>query len=98
VSLGLTKPARTAMRLALARQELPTHVERRRRRLAAGLSLQHIADSLGVSRVTVSRWERPLAAGGREPRGEHLVAYTKVLTQISDALAIADLLDPGRTS
>lgn len=63
-----------------ARMRLPTPSMAREVRRAAGLSQGRIAKELGVTRITVSRWE----SGTRAPRGELLVSYVDLLDQLSD--------------
>lgn len=58
-----------------ARRSLPDLDGRRELRRRNGLSLEEIAQVVGVSKVTVSKWER----GVCEPRGDHLRAYVEVL-------------------
>lgn len=66
-----------------ARRRLPTPAMARELRLAAGLSQARVARELGVTSVTVSRWE----AGDRTPRGDLLVAYADLLDTIRQAVA-----------
>jgi transcriptional regulator with XRE-family HTH domain len=56
------------------RRGLPDPQSRRALRQAAGASLSQVADVCGVSPQSVLDWER-----GADPRGEHLVRYSKVL-------------------
>lgn len=63
-----------------ARRRLPTPSMRRAIRESAGVSQLRVASSLGVTRMTVSRWE----SGIREPRGEHLVSYVALLDELVD--------------
>lgn len=55
--------------------------EARRRRTAARLSLSEVAQAVGVSAPTISRWER----GQRMPRGAHAVAFLQLLESIDDS-------------
>jgi len=61
-----------------ARRGLPTPALAREVRRAAGLSQERVARELGVARVTVARWE----CGIRSPRGERLVAYAALLSEL----------------
>ena len=61
---------------------LPEPIERRRLRIMAGLTLQDVADSVGVTRSAISRWE----LGSRSPHQSHLGPYVAVLTVISEEL------------
>lgn len=67
------------MALHRKRLELPPPAMRRHLREAAGLSQQDLADYLGVTRVSVGRWE----AGERTPKGEHLRRYAESLRMMS---------------
>jgi transcriptional regulator with XRE-family HTH domain len=49
-------------------------------RLAAGLSLAEVAEHVGVSPVTVYRWE----VGDRRPRGEAALRYGRLLEALAD--------------
>lgn len=71
-------PLAAALALAHARESLPSAIERRRIREAAGVSLTAIAESVGVSRAAVSRWE----SGQRSPRGQLVFAYRDVLNRL----------------
>jgi len=53
---------------------------RRALRESAGLSLDAIAQVLGVSRQAVSNWE----LGLRDPRPEHLRLYAEVLRSLQE--------------
>ncbi|WP_329116978.1 sigma factor-like helix-turn-helix DNA-binding protein [Streptomyces sp. NBC_01353] len=61
---------------------LPSPKERRRLREALGLSEEHVADAVGVTRATVRSWE----TGRTEPRGRKREAYAKLLSAPEDAL------------
>jgi len=61
---------------------LPDPTERRRLRIMAGLSLQDVATSVGVTRSAISRWE----LGSRSPHQSNLGPYVAVLTVISEEL------------
>ncbi len=67
-------------RVRVRRRLLPPHA-RRRLRERAGVSQGEIASVLGVTRSTVCRWE----SGRREPRGETLRAYVRVLDRLARA-------------
>jgi DNA-binding transcriptional regulator YiaG len=58
---------------------LPPPEQRRLIRTAAGHSQAKMAAALGVSAVTVLRWER----GSRVPRGPHLRRYVLLLAQLT---------------
>lgn len=60
---------------------LPTPAMSRAIRTRAGVSQARLARELGVSRMTVNRWE----AGSRRPRGLHLIAYVAVLSDLQRA-------------
>jgi DNA-binding transcriptional regulator YiaG len=53
--------------------------EAQRRRIAAGLSLETSAHSIGVCTASVYRWERQ----ERQPQGRNAVAYYEFLTRLS---------------
>jgi predicted transcriptional regulator len=61
----------------LAASRLPTPLQRRNIRLAAGASLRDVAHELGVAPMTVARWET-----GSEPRLSHAIAYKRLLDQL----------------
>jgi transcriptional regulator with XRE-family HTH domain len=63
-----------------SRPRLPAPHRRRQLRVRAGLTLHSVAETLGVDRVTVSRWERGL----RTPRREHLAAYAALLDRLAE--------------
>lgn len=61
---------------ARARQLLATSPDAwRSLRIRAGLTLEDVAGVLGVSAMSVSRWER----GQRVARGDHAYRYLKLL-------------------
>ena len=66
------------------RQELPPPSARRMLRQAAGVSLQDIADVVGVTRQAVATWE-----DGRTPRGQSLPRYLEVIETLRRAIAAA---------
>lgn len=63
--------------------QLPPPTERARIRQAAGVTLEHFARVLGVSQMTVSRWER----GETEPGLEQRAAYALLLREVAAATA-----------
>ncbi|EWT05051.1 hypothetical protein N864_07620 [Intrasporangium chromatireducens Q5-1] len=64
-----------------ARRRLPSPSLARELRRSAGLSQARIAKELGVTRVTVARWE----SGTRSPRGSLMVAYVELLEDLREA-------------
>ncbi|MDX3515890.1 helix-turn-helix transcriptional regulator [Streptomyces caniscabiei] len=60
---------------------LPEPGERARIRSGAGVTLRDFAQTLGVSQMTMSRWER----GEAEPRLEQRVAYALLLREVAAA-------------
>lgn len=60
------------------RRRLPTPARRRQIRRAAGVSRLRLANALGVSDVTVLRWER----GTVDPSRTHIAAYVDLLEQL----------------
>jgi transcriptional regulator with XRE-family HTH domain len=58
--------------------QLPPPAMRRTIRLNAGASLREVAEELGVTPLTVARWER----GEAEPRRGSAIAYRKVLDDL----------------
>ena len=65
---------------ASIRRSLPEPPLRRVLRQRAGLSQQEIADSLGVNRVSVTRYEN----GQRTPRGQLGVDYAQLLDRLAE--------------
>jgi DNA-binding transcriptional regulator YiaG len=63
----------------LAASRLPTPPIRRSIRTASGASLRAVARELGVTPMTVARWET-----GSEPRLEHAIAYRRLLDQLRE--------------
>jgi transcriptional regulator with XRE-family HTH domain len=61
-----------------ARSELPRPAAARMIRETAGISRQRLGAELGVTRMTVARWEN----GQRRPRGQHLLAYAQLLNEL----------------
>ena len=79
------KSANQALRIRLA-QAMPAHLpplaERRRLRTAARLSEAALGGLIGVSGVSIARWE----LGRREPEGDLRSRYSEVLTLIAEQL------------
>lgn len=63
---------------ARARRELPRPALARAIREAAGASQDAIARELGVTRMTICRWE----AGTFKPSGDRLIAYATLLREL----------------
>jgi transcriptional regulator with XRE-family HTH domain len=61
------------------RRDLPPPSIRRLLRERAGLSQEAIANVLGVTRPTVTRWE----LGARTPRNAALVRYSELLDRLA---------------
>ncbi|MDX3643234.1 helix-turn-helix transcriptional regulator [Streptomyces sp. MB09-02B] len=61
--------------------QLPPPEERVRIRTAAHVTLEHFAQVLRVSQMTVSRWER----GETEPSLDQRVAYARLLREVAAA-------------
>lgn len=64
------------------RTELPDTAERQRIRMRAGVTLQQVAETLGVSVVTVWHWEN----GQDGPSRENAVRYGELLKQLDEAV------------
>ena len=62
-----------------SRRLLPDAAERRRIRVAAGVSQRELASALGVSWTAIQRWEQ-----GSRPR-THLELYATALTRLHEA-------------
>lgn len=72
------RTTRTAvLAIARARRQAQTG-EGRRRRLAGGLALQHVADAIGVSVATVWRWENSKSV----PCGDAAVRWVELLDEL----------------
>jgi len=71
----ITREALTAKAASRVPDVLPTIRRRSAIREAAGLHQDDLAEVLGVSQATVSRWE----SGLREPAGENRRRYAEVL-------------------
>lgn len=65
--------------LVKARRELPAPKMRRALREAAGVSQDAVAQSIGVHRMTVNRWE----SGQCEPTPQHVIAYAAILRDLA---------------
>lgn len=61
---------------------LPPPAERRRIRLAAGVSLRRMGDALGVTAPTVHNWEN----SGDGPSMENAARYRALLEQLAAAV------------
>lgn len=61
--------------------KLPPPAVRRTIRRTAGVTLIEVAAELGVSDVTVLRWER----GSAEPRRDRAIAYRRLLDALQEA-------------
>jgi DNA-binding transcriptional regulator YiaG len=85
--IGMTHPTITlnedcitqALDRVRARRSLPSAKKRRWLRERAGLSQAVLAQALGTTTVTISRWE----AGTRMPRGPRLAAYRALLDRLA---------------
>ena len=63
--------------------QLPPPSVRRRIRRASKATLRDLADHLGVSAMTVLRWEQ----GRSEPRMRHAIAYRRLLDELSEVIS-----------
>lgn len=61
--------------------QLPTPAVRRTIRRRAGAPLREMGKALGVSPMTVLRWEQ----GATEPRLENAIAYRRLLDALQEA-------------
>ncbi|MGW3269520.1 telomere-associated protein Tap [Streptomyces sp. NPDC001056] len=68
--------------LVASRSPLPPAQERKRLRIAHGLTLDEVAAALRVRRATVSGWES--AKKPTEPRGPEREAYARLLRQLAE--------------
>nr|WP_168723197.1 helix-turn-helix transcriptional regulator [Streptomyces sp. SAT1]ANO42783.1 transcriptional regulator [Streptomyces sp. SAT1] len=68
--------------LVASRSPLPSAEERKRLRVAHGLTLDDVAGALRVRRATVSGWES--AKKPAEPRGPEREAYARLLRQLAE--------------
>ena len=78
---GAARAEELARRVRAA--QLPPPAERVRVRQTAHATLDDFAVALGVSQMTVSRWER----GETEPRLEQRVMYALLLREVAAATA-----------
>jgi DNA-binding XRE family transcriptional regulator len=62
---------------------LPSPALRRHIRQAAGVTLVEMAEELGVTNVSVLRWER----GDCEPRRDRAIAYRRLLEELQAAVS-----------
>ncbi|WP_443063010.1 helix-turn-helix domain-containing protein (plasmid) [Streptomyces sp. NBC_00440] len=67
---------------ALVASVLPPPEERKRLRVAHGLTLEQVAGALKVRRATVSVWES--SKNKTEPRGPDREAYARLLNQLAE--------------
>ncbi|QEV21790.1 telomere-associated protein Tap [Streptomyces alboniger] len=79
--------------LVASRSSLPSAEERKRLRVAHGLTLDEVAAALKVRRATVSGWES--AKKPTEPRGPEREAYARLLRQLAE-LYPADAVVPAQ--
>ncbi|AUH38917.1 transcriptional regulator [Streptomyces sp. CMB-StM0423] len=63
---------------------LPPPGERRRLRVAHGLTQQEVADALGVRRATVGAWESDDPGRSTEPRPPERDAYARLLERLTE--------------
>lgn len=68
--------------LVASRSPLPSAQERKRLRVAHGLTLDEVAAALKVRRATVSGWESTKKT--TEPRGPEREAYARLLAQLAE--------------
>ncbi|MGW6221011.1 helix-turn-helix domain-containing protein, partial [Streptomyces olivaceus] len=68
--------------LVASRSPLPPAEERKRLRVAHGLTLDEVAAALKVRRATVSGWESVKKT--TEPRGPEREAYARLLRRLAD--------------
>ncbi|MDN3562759.1 helix-turn-helix domain-containing protein, partial [Vreelandella neptunia] len=68
--------------LVASRSPLPPAEERKRLRVAHGLTLDEVAAALKVRRATVSGWES--VKKPTEPRGPEREAYARLLRQLAE--------------
>ena len=80
-----TAPAYPPLVKRVRAAQLPPPAERQAIRTAARASLADIGREIGVSAMTVQRWER----GTTEPRMQHAIAYRRVLDGLRRALGAA---------
>lgn len=63
-------------------EPLPPHAERKSIRQRYGVTQQELAELLGVSRLSLSDWER----GKSEPSSAHARRYAQALREMKEAL------------
>ncbi|MFH8470397.1 telomere-associated protein Tap [Streptomyces sp. NPDC017991] len=78
--------------LVASRSALPSAEERKRLRVAHGLTLDDVAGALKVRRATVSAWES--VKKPTEPRGPEREAYARLLKQLAELYPAADVNAP----
>ncbi|MEU4037350.1 telomere-associated protein Tap [Streptomyces collinus] len=76
--------------LVASRSALPAPAERRRLRLAHGLTVAEVAQALQVRRATVSAWE----SGKTEPRPPERDAYARLLERLAQLYPAPDTATP----
>ena len=80
------KALERAITRTLALRKLPPLTTRRLIREQAGVSQQALAETVGVSRESISRWE----IGNRQPKhGDHAERYLKALEYLANSDALA---------
>ena len=67
---------------ARAASNMPAPEKARLIREAAGVTQTQLAESLGVHRMTILRWE----SGERRPRGLYLAAYSLALREMREGV------------
>lgn len=75
--------ARPPLPQRVSAAKLPPPAERARIRAEAHASLRDFSDELGVTPMTVARWE----AGTVHPRLDQAAAYARLLTDVAAATA-----------
>lgn len=71
-----------AVRRRRPTEPLPAPAERKKIRMDYGVTIQAVADVIGVSRMSVTAWER----GTSEPIGDNAVKYGQLLREMREAL------------
>lgn len=61
---------------------LPSPEKRKRIRIDYGVTIQAVADVIGVSRMSVTAWEK----GTSEPTGDNAIKYAELLREMREAL------------
>jgi DNA-binding transcriptional regulator YiaG len=61
---------------------LPAPAERKQIRTSYGVTIQAVANVLGVSRMSVTAWER----GTSEPTGANATKYAQLLREMKEAI------------